>query len=140
MMKEAHKHIFEAIVQLFTETQPIDLLTVSLNWKKKIRFGWVDFLPDSAYARFFFGAYWISLQSFSKNLFSAVWFGYHQKLSKILDETTDVFDLLDRAESKLYEVTQGNIEVPKRRRVLVPNQKTIEIMVKKDWVVLQLVW
>ena len=27
--KEAHKHIFEAIVQLFTESQPIDLLTVS---------------------------------------------------------------------------------------------------------------
>jgi replicative DNA helicase len=26
------------------------------------------------------------------------------------DETTDVFDLLDRAESKLYEVTQGNIK------------------------------
>jgi replicative DNA helicase len=26
------------------------------------------------------------------------------------DETTDVFDLLDRAESKLYEVTQRNIK------------------------------
>jgi replicative DNA helicase len=26
------------------------------------------------------------------------------------DETTDVFDLLDKAESKLYEVTQGNIK------------------------------
>jgi replicative DNA helicase len=32
--KEAHKHIFEAIVQLFTETQPIDLLTVSAQLKK----------------------------------------------------------------------------------------------------------
>mgnify|MGYP003434185041 FL=1 len=27
--KDAHKHIFEAIVQLFNETPPIDLLTVS---------------------------------------------------------------------------------------------------------------
>ena len=26
------------------------------------------------------------------------------------DESTDVFDLLDKAESKLYEVTQGNIK------------------------------
>jgi replicative DNA helicase len=26
------------------------------------------------------------------------------------DERTDVFDLLDKAESKLYEVTQGNIK------------------------------
>jgi replicative DNA helicase len=32
---------FEAIVQLFTETQPIDLLTVSAQLKKrKIRFSW----------------------------------------------------------------------------------------------------
>ena len=26
------------------------------------------------------------------------------------DETKDVFDLLDKAESRLYEVTQGNIK------------------------------
>jgi replicative DNA helicase len=32
--KEAHKHIFEAIIQLFTETQPVDLLTVSAQLKK----------------------------------------------------------------------------------------------------------
>ena len=32
--KEAHKHIFEAIVQLFTESQPIDLLTVSAQLRK----------------------------------------------------------------------------------------------------------
>jgi replicative DNA helicase len=32
--KEAHQHIFEAIVQLFNETQPIDLLTVSAQLKK----------------------------------------------------------------------------------------------------------
>lgn len=35
--KEAHKHIFEAIVQLFTETQPIDLLTVSAQLKKNAK-------------------------------------------------------------------------------------------------------
>ena len=32
--KEAHKHIFEAIVTLFNDTQPIDLLTVSSQLKK----------------------------------------------------------------------------------------------------------
>jgi len=32
--KDAHKNIFEAIVQLFNETQPIDLLTVSAQLKK----------------------------------------------------------------------------------------------------------
>lgn len=34
--KDAHKFIFEAIVQLFTETQPIDLLTVSTQLKKMV--------------------------------------------------------------------------------------------------------
>ena len=32
--KDAHKHIFEAIFQLFTDSQPIDLLTVSAQLKK----------------------------------------------------------------------------------------------------------
>ena len=31
--KEAHKHIFEAIVTLFNDTQPIDLLTVKKRSK-----------------------------------------------------------------------------------------------------------
>ena len=35
--KEAHKYIFEAIVQLFTDTQPIDLLTVSAQLKKNAK-------------------------------------------------------------------------------------------------------
>ena len=35
--KEAHRHIFEAIVQLFTDTQPIDLLTVSAQLKRNAK-------------------------------------------------------------------------------------------------------
>ena len=35
--KEAHQYIFEAIVQLFTDTQPIDLLTVSAQLKKNAK-------------------------------------------------------------------------------------------------------
>jgi replicative DNA helicase len=55
-------------------------------------------------------AYWISLQ----NNFTKVYSKFDQNSSEIIedsyDETTDVFDLLDKAESKLYEVTQGNIK------------------------------
>ena len=32
--KDAHKNIFEAIIELFNETQPVDLLTVSAQLKK----------------------------------------------------------------------------------------------------------
>jgi len=35
--KDAHKYIFEAIVQLFTDTQPIDLLTVSAQLRKNAK-------------------------------------------------------------------------------------------------------
>jgi replicative DNA helicase len=35
--KDAHKHIFEAIFQLFTDSQPIDLLTVSAQLKKSAK-------------------------------------------------------------------------------------------------------
>jgi replicative DNA helicase len=45
LYKEAQTY-FETIVQLFTETQPIDLLTVSAQLKKnaKSRFGWEIFI------------------------------------------------------------------------------------------------
>ena len=35
--KESHKHIFEAIVELFNDTQPIDLLTVSAQLRKNAK-------------------------------------------------------------------------------------------------------
>jgi replicative DNA helicase len=35
--KDAHKHIFEAIFQLFVDSQPIDLLTVSAQLKKNAK-------------------------------------------------------------------------------------------------------
>ena len=53
--KDAHKYIFEAIVQLFTDTQPIDLLTVSAQLKKnaKLELGRRRFLLNSADAKNF---------------------------------------------------------------------------------------
>jgi replicative DNA helicase len=35
--KDAHKYIYEAIVELFNDTQPIDLLTVSAQLKKNAK-------------------------------------------------------------------------------------------------------
>ena len=35
--KDAHKHIFKAIFQLFTDSQPVDLLTVSAQLKKNAK-------------------------------------------------------------------------------------------------------
>ncbi|WP_431242782.1 replicative DNA helicase [Flavobacterium sp. P21] len=112
--KDAHKHIFEAILRLFTETQPIDLLTVSTQLKKngKLDVAGGDFyliqltqkIASSAHIEFHSR---IILQKFIQRSLIRI---SSEIIEESYDETTDVFDLLDKAESKLYEVTQGNIK------------------------------
>jgi replicative DNA helicase len=112
--KEAHKHIYEAIVQLFNDTQPIDLLTVSAQLKKnaKLEAAGGDFyliqltqkISSSAHIEFHSR---IILQKFIQRSLIRL---SNEIIEDAYDETTDVFDLLDKAEGKLYEVTQGNIK------------------------------
>jgi replicative DNA helicase len=112
--KEGHKYIFEAIVQLFTDTQPIDLLTVSAQLRKnaKLELAGGDFyliqltqkISSSAHIEFHSR---IILQKFIQRSLIRM---SSDIIEESYDETTDVFDLLDKAESKLYEVTQGNIK------------------------------
>ncbi|MFZ4107224.1 replicative DNA helicase, partial [Flavobacterium sp.] len=112
--KDAHKHIFEAIFQLFTDSQPIDLLTVSAQLKKnaKLELAGGDFyliqltqkIASSAHIEFHSR---IILQKYIQRSLIRI---SSEIIEESYDETTDVFDLLDKAESKLYEVTQGNIK------------------------------
>jgi replicative DNA helicase len=112
--KDAHKYIFEAIVQLFTDTQPIDLLTVSAQLRKnaKLDLAGGDFyliqltqkISSSAHIEFHSR---IILQKFIQRSLIRI---SSEIIEDAYDETADVFDLLDKAESKLYEVTQGNIK------------------------------
>ncbi|RXR21817.1 replicative DNA helicase [Flavobacterium stagni] len=112
--KDAHKFIFEAIFQLFTDSQPIDLLTVSAQLKKN---GKLDIAGGDFY-----------LIQLTQKISSSAHIEFHSRIilqkhiqrslikissdiiEEAYDESTDVFDLLDMAESKLYEVTQGNIK------------------------------
>ncbi|OYQ37661.1 replicative DNA helicase [Flavobacterium cyanobacteriorum] len=112
--KDAHKYIFEAIVQLFNDTQPIDLLTVSAQLKKnaKLELAGGDFyliqltqkISSSAHIEFHSR---IILQKYIQRCLIKI---SNEIIEDSYDETTDVFDLLDKAESRLYEVTQGNIK------------------------------
>ncbi len=112
--KEAHKYIFEAIFKLFQDSQPIDLLTVSNQLKKDLR---LEVCGGDYY-----------LIQLTQKVSSSAHIEFHSRIilqkyiqrslikisSEIIEdsyeESTDVFDLLDKAESKLYEVTQGNIK------------------------------
>lgn len=136
--KEAHKHIFEAIVQLFTDTQPIDLLTVSAQLKKngKLELAGGDFyliqltqkISSSAHIEFHSR---IILQKFIQRSLIKI---SSEIIEESYDETTDVFDLLDKAESKLYEVTQGNIKRSSEtaQSLVIQAKKRIEEIAGKE--------
>ena len=112
--KKSHQLIFESIQRLFRESEPVDLLTVSADLKKSKNFEIVggDF-------------YLIGL---SQKVSSSAHIEYHSRIiqqkfiqrklitisneiiSKSYNESTDVIDLLDEAESKLYDIAQNNIK------------------------------
>jgi replicative DNA helicase len=136
--KESHKHIFEAIVTLFNDSQPIDLLTVSAQLKKtaKLDLAGGDFyliqltqkISSSAHIEFHSR---IILQKYIQRSLIKI---SSEIIEESYDETTDVFDLLDKAESKLYEVTQGNIKRSSEtaQSLVIQAKKRIEEIAGKE--------
>jgi replicative DNA helicase len=110
---EAHKKIYNAIHFLFTEQQPIDLLTVTNELKSRGELEMVG------------GAYYIA--QLTRRVGSAANIEFHARIiiqkyiqrrlieiaSEITKEAyedgTDVFDLLDHAEQKLFAVSENNL-------------------------------
>ena len=112
--KEAHQYIFESIFKLFENSEPIDLLTVSTQLKKE---GKLEVIGGDYYliqltqkvassAHIEFHARIIQQKFIKRSLIKLS----NEIIEESYDETTDVFDLLDTAESRLYEVTQGNLK------------------------------
>ncbi len=111
--KDAHCRIFQAIKSIFERSEPIDILTVTNELRS---LGQLEFVG---------GAYFIS--QLTNRVASGANVEYHARIivqkylqrqlirisSEIVKEayedTTDVFELLDKAESNLFEVAEGNI-------------------------------
>ena len=136
--KDAHKFIFEAIFQLFTDSQPVDLLTVSAQLRKsgKLELAGGDYyliqltqkISSSAHIEFHSR---IILQKFIQRSLIRI---SSEIIEDSYDESTDVFDLLDKAESKLYEVTQGNIKRSSEtaQSLVIQAKKRIEEIAGKE--------
>jgi replicative DNA helicase len=136
--KESHQYIFEAIFRLFENSQPIDLLTVSSQLKKDSRLDLAggDFylisltqkVSSSAHIEFHAR---IILQKFIQRSLIKI---SNEIIEDSYDETKDVFDLLDNAEAKLYEVTQGNIKKSSEtaQELVIQAKKKIEDISNKD--------
>ncbi|MCI5057988.1 MAG: replicative DNA helicase [Flavobacteriales bacterium] len=111
--KETHQKIFASVQELFQRSEPIDILTVTESLRKK---GELDFVG---------GPYFIS--QLTNRVASAANVEFHARIiaqkyiqreliristdtiKLAYEDTTDVFDLLDKAESDLFKVAEGNI-------------------------------
>lgn len=118
---EAHQHIFQAIEKLFMLTQPIDLLTVT-NQLRKDKL--LEVVGGSSY-----------LASLTNRITSSANIEYHARvvmekfvlrelihncneiITDSYDESNDVLDLLDKAESKIFNIVESNF---KRDSKLLP--------------------
>ncbi|MDP4656010.1 MAG: replicative DNA helicase [Algoriphagus sp.] len=111
--KESHKVIFQAILDLFTESMPIDLLTVTTQLRKN---GALEVAGGAFYiteltskvasaANIEFHARIITEQSIKRELIRI-----SSTIQKdAFEETTDVFELLDAMEQSLFEISEKNI-------------------------------
>ena len=112
--KESHQLIYGAIFTLFQNTEPIDLLSISNQLRKTENLDAVggDFyligltqkVASSAHIEFHAR---IILQKYIQRKLITI---SSEIIEEAYDETVDVFDLLDDAETKLFEVTQGNLK------------------------------
>ncbi|MBE0650798.1 MAG: replicative DNA helicase [Bacteroidales bacterium] len=111
--KDAHQRIFSAIFRLFTKSEPVDILTVTNELKSTGELEMVG------------GPYYITM--LTSRIASSANVEYHSRIllqkhiqrelikisSDIIkdafEDTTDVFDLLDRAEQGLFSVSESNL-------------------------------
>ena len=136
--KKEHQQIFEAIHNLFKDGLPIDLLTVSARLKKEKNLDAIggDFYliqltqKVSSSAHIEFHARIIIQKYIQRSLIKIS----NEIIEDSYDETTDVFDLLDTAETKLYEITQGNIKKStiSAQDLVIEAKKKIEEIANKE--------
>ncbi|GAA4311081.1 replicative DNA helicase [Mucilaginibacter gynuensis] len=117
--KENHKKIFNAIRLLFEKTSPVDILTVTAQLRSQ---GDLEMVG---------GAYYIT--ELTNRVASAANIEYHARIiiqkfiqreliristeviSNAYEDTTDVFDLLDKAEKNLFDIAQNNLRRDSRK-------------------------
>ena len=111
--KEAHQKIYKAVHELFHNTQPVDILTVTQQLRKN---GELEIAG---------GAYYIT--QLTNRVASAANIEFHARIilqkyiqrelikistetiTNAYEETSDVLELLDNAEKNLFALAEGNI-------------------------------
>lgn len=135
---EAHVEIFRSIKQLFNSQKPIDILTVANDLKTR---GVLDLVGGDYY-----------LAMLSQKVSSSAHTEFHARLiiqkhiqrelirvsneiiKEAYDPSTDVLELLDHAEGKIFEIADGNLKknFESAENLIVQAIKRIQDISKKD--------
>jgi replicative DNA helicase len=112
--KEAHVRIYDCIMHLFKEGMPIDMLTVVASLRKR---GELELIGGAAY-----------IMELTSKVNSAANIEYHARIiaeayikreliktsfeisQSAYEDTSDAFDLLDKIESTVFQISQENIK------------------------------
>lgn len=134
--KDAHQRIYAAIVTLFTNSEPIDMLTVK---SQLARSGDLEFVGGASY-----------LAELTMKVNSAANIEYHSRvvtehslkrslitmataiLKKAYEDTTDVFQMLDETEQELFGISESNIKKNTARMNDIVSQAIKELEQKKN--------
>ncbi len=134
--KDNHQKIFAAIRHLFERTSPVDILTVTAQLRQQ---GELEMIG---------GAYYIT--ELTNRVASAANIEYHSRIiiqkfiqreliristeviNNAYEDTTDVLDLLDRAEKNLFDIAQNNLRRDSRKMDDLMHETLKEIEALKD--------
>ena len=134
----AHQKIYAAIYKLFKDSQPVDMMTVREqllkdgNLKEVGGGAYLVYLTEkvSSSANIEFHARILNQKYIQRRLIKMS----NEIIEEAYDDETDVFDLLDSAEGKLFSITQGNItrtSESARELVIKARKKIVELHNKK---------
>jgi replicative DNA helicase len=136
--KESHQLIFSAVQQLFAKQEPVDTLTVVEQLRRN---GQIDDVGGPAY-----------IAQLTRKVLSSANAEYHARIilqkfiqrelislsseviKKAYEDTTDVFDLLNTAEEKLFAVSENHLRYNMNTlpKLLQAARENIEIASKRE--------
>jgi len=135
--KKPHAIIFDAMIHLFERSQPVDILTVHEALKKAGQLeviGGVGFLVEltnkvASAANIEFHSRIIAQKHIQRELIRVS----TSTISDAFEDTKDVFEMLDEAESNLFDITQKNLNrrYTKLGDLAIKAQKELEALSKK---------
>ncbi len=133
---EGNQKIYAAILELFDRSEPIDILTVSAHLRKN---GQLDTVG---------GPYYVT--ELTNRVASAANIEYHARIvaqkyvqreliristeiiNEAYEDTTDVFDLLQKAEQSIYNITDQNLRRDYQKTASLIKQALEEIEITKN--------